>query len=105
MGVNIGGGQEIKLRIRRPNNEWDFFPYEQILDTMLHELCHIVHGPHNADFYSLLDELRKVILWFLSSLVKAIMFLVDWFSKCVNYFNYLIQLKELFPYSLALTSK
>lgn len=61
MGVNIGGGQEIKLRIRRPNNEWDFFPYEQILDTMLHELCHIVHGPHNADFYSLLDELRKVI--------------------------------------------
>ncbi|XP_022151619.1 DNA-dependent metalloprotease WSS1-like isoform X2 [Momordica charantia] len=59
MGVNIGGGQEIKLRIRRPNNEWDFFPYEQILDTMLHELCHIVHGPHNADFYSLLDELRK----------------------------------------------
>lgn len=59
MGVNIGGGQEIKLRIRRPNSEWDFFPYEQILDTMLHELCHIVHGPHNADFYNLLDELRK----------------------------------------------
>lgn len=64
MGVNIGGGQEIKLRIRRPNNEWDFFPYEQILDTMLHELCHIVHGPHNADFYNLLDELRKVSLSF-----------------------------------------
>ncbi|KAH6793336.1 zinc ion binding protein [Perilla frutescens var. hirtella] len=59
MGLNIGGGDEVKLRLRRPNNEWDFFPYNQILDTMLHELCHNEHGPHNADFYNLLDEIRK----------------------------------------------
>lgn len=59
LGLNIGGGAEVKLRLRRPNNEWDFFPYNQILDTMLHELCHNEHGPHNADFYNLLDELRK----------------------------------------------
>lgn len=59
LGLNIGGGAEVKLRLRRPNNEWDFFPYKQILDTMLHELCHNEHGPHNADFYNLLDELRK----------------------------------------------
>ncbi|CAI9782307.1 unnamed protein product [Fraxinus pennsylvanica] len=59
LGLNIGGGAEVRLRLRRPNNEWDFFPYEQILDTMLHELCHIEHGPHNADFYNLLDEIRK----------------------------------------------
>ncbi|KAB5539159.1 hypothetical protein DKX38_016692 [Salix brachista] len=39
-GLNIGGGAEAKLRSRRPNNEWHFFPYEQILDTMSHELCH-----------------------------------------------------------------
>ncbi|KAL2932789.1 DNA-dependent metalloprotease WSS1 [Bienertia sinuspersici] len=58
MGLNIGGGAEIKLRLRRPERQWDFFPYEQILDTMLHELCHNEHGPHNADFYKLLDELR-----------------------------------------------
>lgn len=58
MGLNIGGGAEIKLRLRRPEREWDFFPYEQILDTMLHELCHNEHGPHNADFYKLLDEIR-----------------------------------------------
>lgn len=45
--------------MRRPNNEWDFFPYEQILDTMLHELCHNEFGPHNADFYNRLDEIRK----------------------------------------------
>ncbi|XP_027340044.1 DNA-dependent metalloprotease WSS1-like [Abrus precatorius] len=59
LGLNIGPGAEIKLRLRRPNSEWDFFPYEQILDTMLHELCHNEHGPHNAQFYSLLDEIRK----------------------------------------------
>ncbi|KAL3511538.1 hypothetical protein ACH5RR_024255 [Cinchona calisaya] len=59
LGLNVGGGAEVKLRLRRPNNELDFFPYNQILDTMLHELCHNEYGPHNADFYNLLDEIRK----------------------------------------------
>lgn len=59
LGLNIGGGSEVRLRLRRPNNELDFFPYHQILDTMLHELCHNEYGPHNADFYNLLDEIRK----------------------------------------------
>ncbi|KAI4387099.1 hypothetical protein MLD38_004957 [Melastoma candidum] len=59
MGLNIDGGSEVKLRLRRQNGEWAFFPYEQILDTMLHELCHNEVGPHNADFYKLLDEIRK----------------------------------------------
>ncbi|KAL9228442.1 hypothetical protein vseg_004025 [Gypsophila vaccaria] len=58
MGLNIGGGAEIKLRLRRQERQWDFFKYEQILDTMLHELCHNEHGPHDADFYKLLDGLR-----------------------------------------------
>ncbi|XP_054779619.1 DNA-dependent metalloprotease WSS1-like isoform X2 [Prosopis cineraria] len=58
-GLNIGLGAEVKLRLRRPDREWDFFPYEQIVDTMLHELCHNEHGPHNAQFYNLLDEIRK----------------------------------------------
>ncbi|KAL3343971.1 hypothetical protein AABB24_027480 [Solanum stoloniferum] len=59
LGLNIGGGAEVKIRLRRPNNEWDFYPYGQILDTMLHELCHNEYVPHNADFYNLLDEIRK----------------------------------------------
>ncbi|KAL8458103.1 hypothetical protein ACS0TY_035003 [Phlomoides rotata] len=59
LGLNIGGGAEVKLRLRRPNNEWDFSPYNQILDMMLHELCHNEYGPHNADSFNLLDELRK----------------------------------------------
>ncbi|KAK9089875.1 hypothetical protein Scep_028957 [Stephania cephalantha] len=59
LGLNVGGGVEVKLRLRRPNRDWDFIPYDQVLDTMLHELCHNVHGPHNASFYQLWDEIRK----------------------------------------------
>lgn len=59
LGLNVGGGVQVKLRLRRPNRDWDFFPFDQILDTMLHELCHNAHGPHNASFYKLWDDLRK----------------------------------------------
>ncbi|XVF33880.1 hypothetical protein REPUB_Repub18cG0009500 [Reevesia pubescens] len=59
LGLNVGGGVHVKLRLRRPNRDWDFYPFDQVLDTMLHELCHNTHGPHNASFYKLWDELRK----------------------------------------------
>ncbi|XP_023536323.1 uncharacterized protein LOC111797532 isoform X1 [Cucurbita pepo subsp. pepo] len=59
LGVNVGRGIHVKLRLRRPNRDGDFFPFNQVLDTMLHELCHNLHGPHNANFYKLWDELRK----------------------------------------------
>lgn len=59
LGLNVGGGVHVKLRLRRHNRDWDFIPYDQVLDTMLHELCHNAHGPHNASFYKLWDELRK----------------------------------------------
>lgn len=38
----------------------DFDPFDEVLDTMLHELCHNVHDDHNASFYKLWNELRKV---------------------------------------------
>ncbi|XP_058067899.1 DNA-dependent metalloprotease WSS1-like isoform X2 [Magnolia sinica] len=59
LGLNVNGGAQVKLRLRKHNREWEFFPYEQVLDTMLHELCHNVHGPHNALFYKLWDDIRK----------------------------------------------
>ncbi|KAL8487913.1 hypothetical protein ACS0TY_024271 [Phlomoides rotata] len=31
LGLNIGGGAEAKLRLRRPNNEWDFSPIIKFL--------------------------------------------------------------------------
>lgn len=60
LGLNVGAGIHVKLRLRRPNNDEEFYPYNEVLDTMLHELCHNAHGPHNASFYKLWDELRKV---------------------------------------------
>lgn len=63
LGLNVGGGVQIKLRLRRPNQDGDFIPYQQVLDTMLHELSHNEHGPHNASFYKLWDELRKVFVF------------------------------------------
>ncbi|CAA7050785.1 unnamed protein product [Microthlaspi erraticum] len=52
-------GVQVKLRLRRANHDGDFLSYHEVLDTMLHELCHNAHGPHNASFYKLWDELRK----------------------------------------------
>ncbi|XP_022896124.1 DNA-dependent metalloprotease WSS1 isoform X2 [Olea europaea var. sylvestris] len=59
LGLNVGKGIHVKLRLRRPNRDDQFYPFNEILDTMLHELCHNVHGPHNANFYKLWDEIRK----------------------------------------------
>lgn len=71
LGLNVGGGIHVKLRLRRPNRDWDFYPFDQVLDTMLHELCHNVHGPHNANFYKLWDELRKVDLTFCPTFISC----------------------------------
>jgi hypothetical protein len=56
LGLNVDGGREIKLRLRK-TKDGDFFDYNHSLGTMLHELCHNRHGPHNQQFYALLDEL------------------------------------------------
>jgi len=60
LGLNVGGGVEVKLWLRRASRDHDFIPYEEVLNTMLHELCHNQRGPHDAQFYKLWDELRKV---------------------------------------------
>ena len=66
LGLNIGGGRgnthEIRLRLRQPHSKGEFLPFESVLGTMLHELCHNHIGPHNQSFYALLDELRKACL-------------------------------------------
>ncbi|XP_042057971.1 uncharacterized protein LOC121802370 isoform X1 [Salvia splendens] len=59
LGVNVGRGIHVKLRLRRSDRDEEFLPYHEVLDTMLHELCHNVHSPHNASFYKLWDEIRK----------------------------------------------
>ncbi|KAH8906255.1 putative zinc metallopeptidase [Coniochaeta sp. PMI_546] len=58
LGLNVNRGQKILLRLRYPGDRNQFLPIEQVTDTMLHELSHIVHGPHDAKFHALWDQLR-----------------------------------------------
>lgn len=59
LGINQNRGQKICLRLRYPGDKNQFLPLEQVVDTMLHELSHNVHGPHDAQFHALWDQLRK----------------------------------------------
>lgn len=58
LGTNTNRGEAIHIRLRYPGDENQFLPFENVVDTMLHELCHIVHGPHNQAFNALWDKLR-----------------------------------------------
>ncbi|KAI9720408.1 MAG: hypothetical protein M1812_002914 [Candelaria pacifica] len=59
LGLNWNAGEKICLRLRYPYDEKQFIPMEQVVDTMLHELSHIVHGPHDAKFHALWNQLRE----------------------------------------------
>jgi hypothetical protein len=37
----------LAVRLRRASSPSTFLPYESVLGTMLHELCHNVRGPHD----------------------------------------------------------
>lgn len=64
LGLNEGSGNGyscdcIKIRLRSNHNKKEFLHIEELIDTMLHELCHIVIGPHSKEFHELWDTLRK----------------------------------------------
>jgi len=58
LGLNINRNEKICLRLRYPGDERQFLSLEQVVDTMLHELCHYVHGPHNEQFQALWNQVR-----------------------------------------------
>ena len=58
LGLNVNRGEAIHIRLRYPGDHNQFLPFENVVDTMLHELSHIVHGPHNQAFNALWDKLR-----------------------------------------------
>lgn len=58
LGLNVNKGEKIMLRLRQPFDRTQFLPFEKVVDTMLHELAHIVHGPHDQKFHALWDQLR-----------------------------------------------
>jgi hypothetical protein len=57
-GLNINRTERILIRLRYHHDSRQFLSMEQIMDTLLHELSHIIFGPHNADFNNLWNELR-----------------------------------------------
>ncbi|KZT08562.1 WLM-domain-containing protein [Laetiporus sulphureus 93-53] len=59
MGLNINGGQKILLRLRPAYAPDTFLDEESIVHTMLHELTHNVHGPHDDKFYKFLAGLEE----------------------------------------------
>ncbi|KAF2482597.1 WLM domain-containing protein [Neohortaea acidophila] len=58
LGLNINKGYKICIRLRYHHNPDLFLPMEQVVDTMLHELSHIIWGAHDSNFHRLWDELR-----------------------------------------------
>jgi DNA-dependent metalloprotease WSS1 len=58
LGLNINQGQKVCLRLRYAGDDTQFMPIENVVDTMLHELAHNVHGPHDQHFHALWDKLR-----------------------------------------------
>jgi len=57
-GLNVNRGHKILVRLRYAGDKNQFLPLEQVTDTMLHELSHIVHGPHDSKFHALWNQLR-----------------------------------------------
>ncbi|RCH92880.1 hypothetical protein CU098_006070 [Rhizopus stolonifer] len=59
LGINVNRGWQIKLRLRPHYDENQFLEYHDILGTLLHEIVHIVRGPHDEIFYKKLAELQQ----------------------------------------------
>ncbi|KAF2751042.1 WLM-domain-containing protein [Sporormia fimetaria CBS 119925] len=58
LGLNINRTERILIRLRYHSDSRQFLPLEQVTDTLLHELSHIVWGPHDHNFNNLWNELR-----------------------------------------------
>ncbi|TFK41965.1 WLM domain-containing protein [Crucibulum laeve] len=52
-------GQKILVRLRPAHSPDTFYPEEDLIGTMLHELTHNVHGPHDDKFYKFLAGLNE----------------------------------------------
>lgn len=58
LGLNINKTFKICVRLRYTHNPGTFLPIEECVDTLLHELSHIIFGDHDSNFHALWDELR-----------------------------------------------
>ncbi|XP_028795018.1 uncharacterized protein LOC114750588 [Neltuma alba] len=58
LGFNKNHGEEISLRLRTDDLK-GFRKYESIKKTLLHELAHMVHSEHDANFFALDKQLNQ----------------------------------------------
>ncbi|KAK9827467.1 hypothetical protein WJX74_004216 [Apatococcus lobatus] len=58
LGYNVNAGQEISLRLRTDDLK-GFRRYDRIHETLCHELAHMVHSEHDANFKALNSLLLK----------------------------------------------
>ncbi|GBG34345.1 Peptide-N4-N-acetyl-beta-glucosaminylasparagine amidase [Hondaea fermentalgiana] len=58
LGVNINKGQEISLRLRTDDLQ-GFRKYDEVKKVLCHELSHMVHSDHDAEFYKLMRQIEK----------------------------------------------
>ncbi|CAG8567823.1 8893_t:CDS:2 [Ambispora gerdemannii] len=59
LGLNEDYGAKIFIRLRVAHDDRRFYEFDDLIGTMLHELTHIVRGPHDAEFYKILDNLNN----------------------------------------------
>lgn len=59
LGLNVNRGLKICIRLRPFHNDKQFYPLSELLGTMLHELTHNIHGPHDGKFYGYLEERKR----------------------------------------------
>ncbi|EIN14418.1 WLM-domain-containing protein [Punctularia strigosozonata HHB-11173 SS5] len=58
LGLNVNAGQKILVRLRPASAPDTFYDEDDLVHTLLHELTHNVHGPHDDKFYKFLAELE-----------------------------------------------
>ncbi|KAF2146689.1 uncharacterized protein K452DRAFT_294238 [Aplosporella prunicola CBS 121167] len=59
LGLNINHTQRICVRLRHTHDPKQFVHDDMIIDTLLHELSHVIWGDHDVRFNALWDELRS----------------------------------------------
>ncbi|KAG1735895.1 WLM-domain-containing protein [Suillus paluster] len=63
LGLNVGSGDTIKLRIRLDTYD-GFRPYLEVRRVLCHELAHNIWGEHNDDFKELNSQLNREVAEF-----------------------------------------
>ncbi|RPB00842.1 WLM-domain-containing protein [Choiromyces venosus 120613-1] len=59
VGLNVNSGEKVCIRLRQPYDESVFLNIDDCVFTMLHEITHNLHGPHNDTFYTHLKTLEE----------------------------------------------